>query len=791
MAASRTIGGQRSEEGFGEDFLPGSLGLFGAAVSSAQDFTTTDTVSVTESQAVGSVIGSMPIGTIPIASLLPPLPASAVSASSTPAWISNLTDRVIKADMTAAAATGQFTYSAALTVVRDLYNENLSTGKLSSGQFSDLKAIVANIGTAALAATAYVKDITNALVNGDALNAAWTGGNARSVSLGNLGIGSSETQLNELISKWFLGGDHPSSIVQGDINATVSYVSTSAPFWGSVGPSINDINQGAMGDCYLLSSLAEVTNNDPALIRSMIADNGNGTYGVRFYVGGRQEWVTVDSTVAYAAGGVMGNDRYHGLTNSWVDLVEKAYAQLNGMGTNVGTPYYGYGNSFTSIANGGWDSMILGEITGTSVSSYRASTSLLNTIVSALRVHSDVTLDSYTNTYDSQGRQNLVSSHAMSITGYDAGTGNLLVRNPWGAVSWQYWNTTFEVSLATLQSAGDVINIDSAGALYGRAPTLTSQTANQTWLAGTASSFTLAANTFTDPYGATLAYSARQTNGTALPSWLAFNATTGTFSGTPPAGASNVSVAVTATDVAGQSTSETFTFTVARPPTVANPTATQYWAAGHTLNFALAGNTFVDPQGAKLTYSATLSNGQALPSWLKFNAASESFTGTPPAGAASQNVTVTATDTYGASANETFSLQQATAPILAHQTANQTLTQGSAVNFSLAANTFADPQGAKLSYSASLSGGQALPSWLKFDSTTGTFTGTTPVGSANAGTQSLTVTATDTFGLSTSETFKVTAAPLDLKFSNNVGLSPAPTNGPGQNQQNQGILVTH
>jgi Ca2+-binding RTX toxin-like protein len=71
--------------------------------------------------------------------------------------------------------------------------------------------------------------------------------------------------------------------------------------------------------------------------------------------------------------------------------------------------------------------------------------------------------------------------------------------------------------------------------------------AAQAGRAGNALSFTLPA--FSDVDNAALTYSAKLTNGTALPSWLAFNATTRTFSGTPPTGvAATVAIAVTASD---------------------------------------------------------------------------------------------------------------------------------------------------------------------------------------------------------------------------------------------------
>src|SRR5689334_23524017 len=47
----------------------------------------------------------------------------------------------------------------------------------------------------------------------------------------------------------------------------------------------------------------------------------------------------------------------------------------------------------------------------------------------------DVVLSSWTNAYDGAGRQTLVASHAMSVTGIDGANNNLIIRNPWGTRS--------------------------------------------------------------------------------------------------------------------------------------------------------------------------------------------------------------------------------------------------------------------------------------------------------------------------------------------------------------------
>src|SRR5690606_39967515 len=66
-----------------------------------------------------------------------------------------------------------------------------------------------------------------------------------------------------------------------------------------------------------------------------------------------------------------------------------------------------------------------------------------------------------------------------------------------------------------------------------RAPVLANAIPNQSAMEESLFSYTLPANTFSDPDGEALTYSAALANGNPLPSWLAFNASTRTFSGMP------------------------------------------------------------------------------------------------------------------------------------------------------------------------------------------------------------------------------------------------------------------
>jgi hypothetical protein len=191
-------------------------------------------------------------------------------------------------------------------------------------------------------------------------------------------------------------------------------------------------------------------------------------------------------------------------------------------------------------------------------------------------------------------------------------------------------------------------------------------------------------------------------------------------------------------------------------PVLVARTANQSWKGGQSFSLALTASTFSDPQNKALSYSAQLSNGQALPSWLTFNAATDTFSGTAPNSAQTLGIAVTATDTSLLSVSDTFSVTVLGSPVLAAQTPAQTWTEGKAISLALPANPFTDPQGQALVYTATLSSGQALPVWLSFNAATEAFSGTAPT---TAQALTIKVTATDTSGLAGSETFTASIQP--------------------------------
>jgi RHS repeat-associated protein len=92
-------------------------------------------------------------------------------------------------------------------------------------------------------------------------------------------------------------------------------------------------------------------------------------------------------------------------------------------------------------------------------------------------------------------------------------------------------------------------------------------------------------------------------------------------------------------------------------PTVANPIADQTTPEDLPYRQTIALNTFqdLDVGDDTLTYSASLSNNQPLPTWLNFDPTTRTLSGTP-ADPAALDITITATDLAGSSTSDTFNL---------------------------------------------------------------------------------------------------------------------------------------
>ena len=376
--------------------------------------------------------------------------------------LGEISDPGIESDVAKLMVGNSLSYNAMLTILQDA-----ALGGMTSGKFSTLQTLASLLNASGgISTSTYVQDITKSVVDGDPANATWTGGNSMPVLLGNLSATSSQSSVNELIGEWFLGTDLPNISVSsiGETNLGSSYAATTNPLYGSSGaPSYLDVNQGYLGDCYFLSSIAEVALQDPSAIEAMITNNGNGTYGVRFDVNGQDEYVTVNDLLPtmpkgyyYANGSTL---EFANGNIAWPELIEKAYAELNAEpNAPHGAQLNAASDSYAGISAGG--AYALTEITGQSVNSYSLSsyTSAAtlasdNAQLSAAFSSGEELLVGTSNSASSP----LVADHMFEVVGYNAASDTLTLHNPWGSGYSGSLPMTFTESLASLAASNSWI----------------------------------------------------------------------------------------------------------------------------------------------------------------------------------------------------------------------------------------------------------------------------------------------------------------------------------------------
>ncbi|MHA7777189.1 putative Ig domain-containing protein [Roseibium sp. M-1] len=166
-----------------------------------------------------------------------------------------------------------------------------------------------------------------------------------------------------------------------------------------------------------------------------------------------------------------------------------------------------------------------------------------------------------------------------------------------------------------------------------QSPVVANAIADQVGIEDASWSFTVPSDAFSDANGDTLTFSAVLADHSALPSWLSFDAGTRTFSGTPPQDFNGtLSLKVIASD--GIASAEDIFDLVIDPvndaPIVTNVVADQEASENSAWSFTVPVDAFSDVDGDTLDFSTTLADGSSLPAWLSFDAATRTFSGTPP-----------------------------------------------------------------------------------------------------------------------------------------------------------------
>lgn|GEM_PF-5508421 len=208
-----------------------------------------------------------------------------------------------------------------------------------------------------------------------------------------------------------------------------------------------------------------------------------------------------------------------------------------------------------------------------------------------------------------------------------------------------------DVTITAVNSGGNVSIRPFTISVQNYAPVISGTPATSV-LEDTAYSFT---PTIEDRGGDTSTFSM-----TGNPSWLSIDSATGTVSGTPTNSdvGTTTGIKIVANDGDDDSNEITFDLTVTNvndAPTVSTPISDTSVDEDSALSFDIKSNFQDIDANDSLSYTATLANGSALPTWISF--ANGVFTGTPTNDDLGiLNITVTATDGSSAAISDTFTL---------------------------------------------------------------------------------------------------------------------------------------
>ena len=216
------------------------------------------------------------------------------------------------------------------------------------------------------------------------------------------------------------------------------------PLFGKNGPMMDDVQQGALGTCYFLSTLSGIAQLDPQRIRQAVVALGDGTYAVRFCDGsGNERYVRVDGDLP-ANAGADGNVNFAyarpGLdTNAiWVPIMEKAWCFVRDM-ANATNPVIN--TSYHNVDSGYMDevptAMAADEISVVFAgrNNFANGYDMLEYIQQELAAGKLVTFGTQSKAYGG-----FVESHAYTVLGVAQGKDGdwyLIVRNPWGTDGFQ------------------------------------------------------------------------------------------------------------------------------------------------------------------------------------------------------------------------------------------------------------------------------------------------------------------------------------------------------------------
>ncbi|SDQ37523.1 Ca2+-binding protein, RTX toxin-related [Pseudovibrio sp. Tun.PSC04-5.I4] len=152
-------------------------------------------------------------------------------------------------------------------------------------------------------------------------------------------------------------------------------------------------------------------------------------------------------------------------------------------------------------------------------------------------------------------------------------------------------------------------------------------------------------------------------------------------------------------------------------PVVASVLVDQSTPESVAWNYTVPAETFSDIDGDSLVLAASLEDGTPLPTWLTFDAVTQTLFGTPPQDfVGTLDIQITASDGT-AEVSDTFELTVAAtndAPVVAVAQQDKSIAEDTEWTYTIPTGAFTDENDDTLTLTATLADGSDLPDWLLF-----------------------------------------------------------------------------